>query len=79
SSGMAEYFNVDVVFVRLLWVVLGLLSAGTAVIAYIIAAFIIPEKETVGSTKKTTTSKTTTEKTSKKATKKKSEQEDKND
>ncbi len=75
SSGMAEYFNVDVVFVRLLWIFLGLLSAGTAVIAYIIATFIIPEKERPISQGQRTDKKkaSTTKRTSKKTITKKEE------
>ena len=40
-GGMAEYFHVDPVFVRLIWVALGLMAGG--IIAYIIAWIIIPK------------------------------------
>ena len=41
-SGIADYFNIDPTLVRLGWVLLSL-AAGGGVIAYIIAAIIIPE------------------------------------
>lgn len=41
-GGVAEYFGVDVTLVRILWVIFGLLG-GPGVIAYILAAIIIPE------------------------------------
>ncbi|MDO5294718.1 MAG: PspC domain-containing protein [bacterium] len=40
-GGIAEYFNIDPTIVRLLFVVFGFTSTG--VIAYIIAAIIMPE------------------------------------
>jgi phage shock protein C len=42
-GGLAEYLGMDPTIVRLLAVLLGVFSAGTALIAYIIAAIIIPE------------------------------------
>ncbi|MGE5544104.1 MAG: PspC domain-containing protein [Bacillota bacterium] len=42
AGGIAEYFDVDVAVVRLLWV-LSTLFAGGGVLAYIIAWIIIPE------------------------------------
>lgn len=42
-GGIAEYFNVDPTIVRLLWV-LFILAGGTGILAYIIAAVIVPEK-----------------------------------
>ena len=42
-SGIAEYFNIDATLVRLGVVFLSL-AAGGGLIAYIIAAIIIPEK-----------------------------------
>ena len=42
-SGLAEYFKLDVSIVRLLWA-LSTLFAGASIIAYIICAFVIPEK-----------------------------------
>ena len=41
-GGIAEYFNVDPTVVRLLWVVLSCVG-GSGLLAYIIAALIIPE------------------------------------
>lgn len=41
-GGIAEYFNIDPTIVRLLWVIL-VLCAGTGILAYIIAAIIMPE------------------------------------
>ncbi len=41
-GGLAEYFNMDPTIVRLVAVVLTL-AGGCGVLAYIIAAFIIPE------------------------------------
>lgn len=67
SSGIAEYFNIDVVIIRLVWVVLGLLSAGTALIAYVIAAIIIPPKEYAEGEQVKKASKKTGKKASKKA------------
>lgn len=42
-GGIAEYFNLDPTLIRLAWVILSLMSAGTGVIAYILAAIIIPQ------------------------------------
>lgn len=44
-GGIGEYFAVDSVIVRLLWVVFTLMG-GAGLIAYIIAAIIIPKDET---------------------------------
>ncbi|NLL58781.1 MAG: PspC domain-containing protein [Firmicutes bacterium] len=46
AGGLAEYFDVDVVLVRVLWV-LAVFIGGGGVIAYIIAWIIIPEEKTV--------------------------------
>lgn len=43
-GGLAEYFNIDATIVRLLTVVIALGSAGTVLLAYIIAAVIIPDR-----------------------------------
>ncbi|MDO5399020.1 MAG: PspC domain-containing protein [bacterium] len=40
-GGIAEYFNVDSTLIRLAWVIL-VLCFGTGVLAYIIAALVIP-------------------------------------
>ena len=42
-GGIGEYFNIDPVVIRLLWVVFCYLG-GSGIIAYIIAAIIIPSK-----------------------------------
>ena len=41
-GGVAEYFNIDSTIVRLLWVI-GALCFGGGLLAYIIAAVIMPE------------------------------------
>ena len=42
-GGIAEYLNIDPTIVRLIWLLL-VLCAGTGMLAYIIAAIIIPTK-----------------------------------
>lgn len=42
-GGIAEYFNVDSTLVRLGWVVFSLLG-GSGLLAYIIAAIIMPDR-----------------------------------
>ena len=42
-GGIAEYFNIDPTVVRLAWAILAC-CGGTGIVAYIIAAIIIPEK-----------------------------------
>ncbi|MFA4885460.1 MAG: PspC domain-containing protein [Desulfotomaculaceae bacterium] len=44
AGGLAEYFEVDVTLVRLLWV-LAVFAGGAGVLAYIVAAIIIPEEK----------------------------------
>lgn len=43
-GGIGDYFNIDSTIIRLLWVAFILLSAGTGIIAYIIAWIIVPEE-----------------------------------
>ena len=43
-GGIAEYFNIDPTLIRLLVAILCLFSCFTGIIAYIIAAVIIPEE-----------------------------------
>jgi phage shock protein C len=43
-GGISEYFNVDPVLIRIIFVVLLIASFGTAALAYIIAWVIIPKK-----------------------------------
>lgn len=42
-GGIGEYFNIDSTLVRLAWVIFCVLG-GSGIMAYIIAAIIIPEK-----------------------------------
>ncbi len=42
-GGIAEYFNIDPTLVRLGWVLVSVCSFGTGVLAYFIAAVIMPE------------------------------------
>jgi phage shock protein C len=42
-GGIADYLGVDATIVRLVAVLLGIFSAGTALIGYLIAAIIIPD------------------------------------
>lgn len=41
-GGLAEYLNMDSTIVRLIWAIL-VLAAGTGLLAYILAAIIMPE------------------------------------
>jgi len=41
-GGIAEYFNIDPTLVRLLWILFSL-AGGAGVLAYIIAAVIMPD------------------------------------
>ena len=45
-GGIANYFNVDPTLIRLAWVVL-CLAAGSGIIAYIIAAIVIPQETSI--------------------------------
>ena len=42
-GGIAEYFNVDATLIRLAWVLFSLLG-GSGLLAYIIAALVIPDR-----------------------------------
>ncbi len=42
-GGIGEYFKVDPTLIRLLWVIVSCFSAGLGIIAYFIAAVIIPD------------------------------------
>lgn len=42
-GGLGDYFNVDATLLRLAAVLFALVSCGTAIIAYFVAAIIIPE------------------------------------
>lgn len=41
-GGLAEYFNIDPTIVRLLWILFSI-AGGAGLLAYIIAAIIMPE------------------------------------
>ena len=49
-SGIADYFDIDPTLVRLGWVLFSLLG-GSGLLAYIIAAIIIPERTLIKSVK----------------------------
>ena len=42
-GGLAEYLNIDVSIVRIIWALIAL-TAGVGVLLYIVCAFVIPEK-----------------------------------
>lgn len=42
-GGIAEYFNIDPTLIRLAWIVLTCMRCGTGIVAYIIAAIVIPK------------------------------------
>ncbi len=43
-GGLGKYFNLDPTIVRILWVLFGIASLGTALLVYIILIFVIPEE-----------------------------------
>ncbi|MBO5292421.1 MAG: PspC domain-containing protein [Lachnospiraceae bacterium] len=43
-GGIGNYFTVDPTIIRILWVIGAIASCGTALLAYFIAAVIIPEE-----------------------------------
>lgn len=45
-AGIAEYFDIDPTIVRLLWIFL-VFCVGTGILAYIVAAIIMPVKEEI--------------------------------
>ena len=42
-AGLAEYLNIDVSIVRVIWALIAL-TAGVGILLYIVCAFVIPEK-----------------------------------
>lgn len=44
-GGIAEYFNIDPVIVRIGWVILTCFLFGTGVVVYLVASFIMPDKD----------------------------------
>ena len=45
-TGIAQYFNTDPTYIRLIWVFLSFVF-GSGVLAYLICAFIFPDEEAV--------------------------------
>ncbi|HZJ83517.1 MAG TPA: PspC domain-containing protein [Clostridia bacterium] len=43
-GGVGEYFNIDVTLVRLVWAIAAIPSFGGALVIYILAAIIVPER-----------------------------------
>ena len=43
-NGIAEYFGIDVTIIRIAWI-LAVFFAGCGIVAYIIAALVMPKKE----------------------------------
>ena len=43
-GGIGNYFTLDPTLIRILWVIFTIASVGTGIVAYIIAAVIIPEE-----------------------------------
>ena len=46
-GGLAEYLNIDVVLIRLIWALVTLCTVGVGLIGYLIAAIIMPRKSEV--------------------------------
>lgn len=46
SSGLGHYLGIDVIWIRLLWIILVFLSAGTFILAYAIFWVFVPEAKT---------------------------------
>lgn len=45
-GGLGEFFSIDPTIIRLIWAILGL-AGGTCIVAYLLAAVIIPNSEIV--------------------------------
>lgn len=45
-GGIAEYFNIDPVIVRVIWGVLAL-AYGTGIVLYLVCAFVFPNKSDI--------------------------------
>jgi phage shock protein PspC (stress-responsive transcriptional regulator) len=52
-GGLARYLSLDTVLVRGIFVVVGLLSMGSAAILYLAAIFLIPEESEIGAANQT--------------------------
>lgn len=46
-GGIGDYLNIDPTVVRLLWVIFSIASFGSGLLAYIIAAIIMPESDEI--------------------------------
>ena len=44
-AGIADYFDIDISIVRIVWALLGF--TGTGILLYIIAAIVLPDKNTL--------------------------------
>lgn len=42
-GGIGEYLNIDPTVIRLIWLIFSIASLGTGILAYIVAALIMPE------------------------------------
>lgn len=47
-NGLAAYFNIDVMLVRALFIIATFITGGSAILAYIILALVVPEAKTKG-------------------------------
>ncbi|UCF65985.1 MAG: PspC domain-containing protein [bacterium] len=45
-GGIGEYFNIDPVIVRLLWILATFASVGLGILVYVILIFVFPESDT---------------------------------
>lgn len=43
-GGIGEYFNIDPTIVRLIWILVTCFTAGAGIVAYLVCAFIFPER-----------------------------------
>ena len=43
-GGLGEYFDIDSTLIRLLWVLLGFISCGAALLGYFVCAIVIPSQ-----------------------------------
>lgn len=46
AAGIARYFNIDPVIVRIIFIIAGLASAGHAILAYLLLAVLMPNEAT---------------------------------
>ncbi len=44
-AGLADYFGIDATLMRVAWVILAFLSAGLAIVLYLVLVFVIPEPD----------------------------------